>query len=467
MKRGLPALSFLLIFLVSCGPSLLSDPEGIFSPPLHFTLPSVEKTHLSNGITLYHLEDRELPLASLSILIGTGSAFDPPGKEGLAELTGTILRTGGTSRLKSAEMDDELDFMAAQVSVNVERELTWIGASFLRKDLDRGFYLLSQMLLEPAFETEKLDLAKSLKIEALRRIPDNPSHLAFREFFRILYGDDPRGRLETRTTIENIERPDLIRFYESGYFPGNVRLAVTGDVNEKEAAALADRYFGSWNRPGIPPSLPDPAPHPGGGVYLLKKDIPQSVIVTGQIVTGDRENDYYAFEMLDFILGSGGFRSRIFGRIRNTLGLAYSAGSFYSPRGGYGVFAAYAMTKSDATARVTGEIRTILKQSGLRPVRGEEIAWAKNALTNQFVFSMASASGIARRRMLNDFYGLPEDFLSRYRERIGNVTAEDLERVSRRYLGENRMPMLVLGNGETFDGPLDAFGTVQGISPQY
>lgn len=467
MKKALPGLFLLLVFFLSCGPARLPDPENIPVPPLAAVTPPVEKVDLANGMTLYYLEDRELPLASVSLLVSAGSALDPPGKEGLAELTGTLLRTGGTKTTGSGRVDDELDFMAAEVTVSVEKEMTWIDASFLRKDLDRGVDLLSRMLVEPAFEKDKVELARNLKIEALRRIPDNPSGMAFREFFHVLYGSDTRGRLETRRTVERLDRPDVLRFYESHYFPGNVRVAVTGDVTRREAIELVEKHFRRWNRAGTRSSLPDPAPHMGGGVYFLEKDLPQSVIVTGQIVAGKREDDYYAFEVLDFILGSGGFRSRIFSRVRNTLGLAYSAGSFYVPRGGYGIFAAYAMTSGGATARVTDEITGILESPDFRSLSEEEIAWAKNALVNQFVFSMASAAGIARQWMVNDFNDIPEDFLSSNRQRIGRVTPGDLERVSRKYLGEIKRPILVLGKKETFDRPLDAFGTVHEIPATY
>ncbi len=463
MKKPALLLCLVSFLLLSCRPALLQPPGDLPSPPLEVRIPSLDKTVLANGITLYHLEDGELPLVSVSVLIGAGSAFDPKGKEGVAELTGGLLRTGGTLGMASAALDEELDFMAAEVNVEVEREVTWMGASFLKEDFARGLYLLSRMIQEPAFEKEKFALAKNLKRDALLRIPDNPSRLAFREFFGILYGDDPRGRLETMSSVEGIRREDLVRFYESSFFPGNVRIAVTGDIDAKDALKQVEQAFGSWRRQGSIPVLPLPKPH-GEGVYLLRKDLPQSVIVTGQIVSGSLDEDHYAFEVLDFILGSGGFRSRIFGRVRNTLGLAYSAGSFYVPRGGYGVFAAYAMTKSGATARVAGEIAVILKQSGIQLMEGEEIDWAKESLVNQFVFSLSSVGKIARQQMLIDYQELPGDYLSRYRENIRRVTAEDVERASRSRLGlGDDLPMLVLGDDSAFDGSLDVFGPVRVI----
>jgi predicted Zn-dependent peptidase len=463
VKKLVLLLGLVSLLLPSCRHALLPQPGDLPAPPLEVRIPSLDKTVLENGITLYHREDGELPLVSVSVLIGTGSAFDPPGKEGLAELTGGLLRTGGTLGMASAALDEELDFMAAEVSVEVEREATWMGASFLKEDLGRGLHLLSRMLLEPAFEKEKFALAKNLKKDSLRRILDNPSRLAFREFFGMLYGDDPRGRLETLTSVEGVRREDLVRFYESSFFPGNVRIAVTGDIGAAEALKEVTQAFGSWRKQGTISVLPPPKPH-GSGVYLLKKDLPQSVIVTGQIVSGSRDEDHYAFEVLDFILGSGGFRSRIFGRVRNALGLAYSAGSFYVPRGSYGVFAAYAMTRSDATARVAGEIAVILKKSGLQPMETDEIEWAKESLVNQFVFSLSSAGKVARQQMLIDYQGLPADYLSRYRENIRRVTVEDVERASRSRLGFGDLPMLVLGDDKAFDGPLDAFGPVRVIS---
>ena len=197
----------------------------------------------------------------------------------------------------------------------------------------------------------------------------------------------------------------------------------------------------------------------GASLHYIHKDTPQSVIIVGQPAPGIENPDYYAFEVLDFITGSGGFRSRIFAEIRNRLGLAYSAGSFYSPRTTYGIFGAYAMVKGTSTMDALSAMTEILdgmKNGG--PELKEELAWARESIVNNFIFSFETPSRIVMRQMMLEFDGLPENFLANYKEKIEMVVPDDLIAVATRYFsGENRV-VLVLGNENEFDKPLSSFG---------
>ncbi len=149
---------------------------------------------LDNGIILYVFEDHELPLLNISTVIRTGSNYDPVGKEGLAELTATVMRTGGTNSMSGSAIDEALDFFAGSITVSMNRDSGLINLSVLKKDLDEGLNIFTQILTNPAFEENKIRLAKDLKIEELRRIADDPQKLAFREFKRLLYDNNPAGR---------------------------------------------------------------------------------------------------------------------------------------------------------------------------------------------------------------------------------------------------------------------------------
>ena len=177
--------------------SQLPSPDKINYPPLQFNLPQTQRVVLENGIVLYILEDHELPLINIRSLIKTGTMYDPQGKEGVAELTAYVMRTGGTSKLKSAEIDRQFDFMAASASISMYMESAQVNFSVLNKDIDPGLDLLSQIIINPAFEQEKFELAKQLTDEDLRRLKDDPQKLAFREFNRLIYYNDPRGRLSS------------------------------------------------------------------------------------------------------------------------------------------------------------------------------------------------------------------------------------------------------------------------------
>ena len=203
-----------LIWFAFCSQAVFAQmqpaPDQISYPALEFRMPQAERIELQNGMTLFYLEDRELPLVSISAVLRTGTLYDPPGKEGVAELTAYLMRTGGTAKLQSDRLDQRLDALAASPSFSMSLDSASVHFSFLKSDLDACLDLLSQMMMHPAFEEKKLQLALALKAEDLRRIMDNPQRLAFREFNRLLYPDDPRGRYMTSTSLKNISRDDLL-----------------------------------------------------------------------------------------------------------------------------------------------------------------------------------------------------------------------------------------------------------------
>lgn len=444
-------------------PRPLAHPDKLTYKPLRFNPPQAQRHTLDNGIILYVLEDHELPLVNVSAIFRSGSVHDPAGKAGLAELTHRVMRTGGTRSLSGDTLDDLLAFHGISLSFSAEMDMGSADLSVLKQDLELGFDLFSQILREPRFAEDKLQLARDLYIEGLRGIMDDPAKFAFREFRKLLYRDNPRGNLYTAQSMRNILRSDLTAFHERFFYPRNVMLAITGDVTTAAAIRLANRYLGDWRSSGRPEMPPPPAAHPHGAIHSLHKDIPQSVIVSGHLAPSRRDQDFYAFTILDFILGSGGFRSRIFQEIRSERGLAYSTGSFYRARQDYGAFGVYAMTKSSATTTVLSLLRDITRDVKEKGVTRNELSWAKKSLTNSYIFSFQSSDQIASQQLMLEYDRLPGDFLIKYPERIDRVNAEELQRTALRCLSGENAVTLVLGNEKTFDKPLSTMGNIINI----
>lgn len=442
---------FLILTVASTAVALPPpDPDKLRYPPLHFNLPEAKRIVLENGIVLYFLEDHELPLVTVNAIVRTGTMYDSAGKEGTAEITAYLMRTGGTQKLSSNEIDNKFDFIAASPAITVSLDFTRINYSLLNKDLDQGLNLLSQILITPAFEEKKFELAKNLKSEELRRLKDDPPRLAFREFNRLIYRDNPRGKFISTKSLKNIERKDLINFHKKFYQPQNIMFAVTGDISFEEAVSKIKLYFGNWQshgKPASPPALPQKSP---AGFYCIDKDITQSIVISGQFAPGKNNPDFYAFEILDFIIGSGGFPSRIFSAVRNNEGLAYSAGSSYRDRPDQGVFAAYAFTKTESTIKTFSLIESILNQSQEDTITSSEIEWAKKSLNDSFVFSFTSPEQIAWQQMKLEYDQMPSDFLTTYRNKISSIQVNDLKRVSAAYLDKKNKVTLILGNIKKF-----------------
>jgi len=433
-------------------------PDKIKYPPLEFNLPQAERIALPNGMVLFYIPDHELPLVSVSIIMRAGSVYDPPGKEGLAGLTAYLLRTGGTTDINSDDLDRRLDYLAVSPSISASSDSASVYFSFLKSDMDECLSLLAEMMFKPAFEEGKVQLALSQKLEDLRRIGDNPQRLAFREFYRLLYPDDPRGRYSTPDSVKNISPTDLSAFHSAYYFPANMLVAVSGDLSREEAIDAIKKYFGN-NKTALGPVAPAPTPAKlATGVFFINKTLTQATFVNGELAPDQNDSDFYAFSILDFIIGSGGFPSRIFSAVRNNEGLAYSAGSFYSASYGYGIFGTYAVTKTASTFRAVTLINDILHDAASGSITHDELQWAKNSILNAFIFSFETPHGIAVRQMAIEFEKLPADYLISYRKNIEKVTLADLKHVARKYLNKDKRLTLILGDTKKFGTMPEGWG---------
>jgi predicted Zn-dependent peptidase len=312
------------------------------------------------------------------------------------------------------------------------------------------------MLMRPAFEPDKFELALALKKEDLRRLKDNPQRLAFREFNRLLYRGNPWGRFPTQTSIAGIRREDLIRFHGRFFRPENIIFAVSGDISKAHLIEKFHFYFGNWRKGEAVEPLPAPRQTTAPGVYCLQKDIPQSVIITGQFAPGKSDSkDYFAATLLDFITGSGGFASKIVGAVRNNAGLAYSAGSYYRARPDFGVLGAYAFTKTASTMKAIGLIHSVLDDVQNGAITEEELQWAKRSISNGFVFSFTTPDQTLWQQIHLEYEKLPADFLSNYRGRIESIDLIDLNRVATLHQDKKKNVILILGDSNKFDKPAD------------
>lgn len=469
---GLSAVLLLLaglIALIPVGNSSAADPRAMTFSVVEFHPPRGERVVLDNGMILYLLEDHELPLIKVNAMIRTGGVYEPADKVGLASLTGEVMRTGGSVRVSGDRMDDELEFIAAYLSSMIGRDSGYVSLNILKKDFSRGLALFAGILMEPAFPEDKLDLAKKQAIEGIRRRNDQPSGIANRAFFKAVYGPGhPLARQDSPESIGKIKREDLVRFHAAHYNPESVILAVSGDFDRAVMILQIEAAFAGW-QPGETqrPPLPEVTDPFRPSIRLVEKDLTQTFIRVGHLGIRQDDPDYFSVSVLDDILGSGGFQSRLFKEVRTNLGLAYSVGSvFTAGKLERGVFIAYCETKAESTHETLSAILSEIKKIREKPVSEEELRLAKDAFLNSFVFSFSSPSRIVNRQASLEYEGLPPDFLDRFREEVVGVTPEDIQRVARKFLNPDAMTIVAVGNQDQFDRPLSDFGEVLILGPE-
>ena len=451
-------------------PSAFAKPhEELTFEPIEFKPPAPEKRVLSNGVTLYLIEDHELPLFNINGLIKTGDIYDPADKIGLSGIFATVMRTGGTVSREPDALNEELESMAASVEVGMSREYGTINLSTLAEDIEKGLEIFADVLRNPAFREDKLELRKQQAVEGIRRRNDNPIQLAWRNFSALLYGTDhPFGWYPEIEDIESITVDDLKAFHAKYYHPNNMMLAVTGDFDTETLIAQLEKVFEGWESTEIAfPDVPTVDAPAEPSVNYIFKDLPQSVMLIGHFGIKRTPDfpDYFALRVMNDILGEGGFTSRLMREVREKHGLAYMVGSIMqtSYYTNPGEWFAYSQTRTEKTAEAISLIIDVVKGLRDEPVPKAELQRTKDSLINSFVFGFESSSQIAFQQMMLDYRGYAPGFLETFTDNIAKVTAADVQAVAQKYLHPDALTIVTVGNKANFDRALDEFGAVNEI----
>lgn len=442
-----------------------ADPRTMTFPPLEFKIPKSERVQLKNGMVVYLLEDHELPIVNINAYVGTGDVYDPSDKVGLAGIVGATLRSGGTKNTPPEKLDRELEFMASSIESGIDADVGSVACSTLTKNLDRTLQLYAEVMMQPAFDPARVELARNQTLEAIRRQNDDPKGVADRELRKAIYDGHPLGRIPTLKSVKAITRNDLVAFWDRYYYPKNVILAVAGDFDRKRLLSRLEELFGAWpNKATLFPKIPQPSEHPEAEVLLVQKDLNQSVIRMGHLGIEKSNPDLYALRVMDHILG-GGFTSRLTQEIRSNRGLAYSVFAFNDIGRRYtGTFLAETETKTESTATVTALMESIISGMRKEEVTPQELALAKDSIINSFIFGFQRPESVVNQQARLEYYGYPPGYLENYRNNIAKVTARDVLRVARKYLHPDAMKIVIVGNSKKFDAALSEFGKVREIT---
>jgi len=435
--------------------------------PLDFSPPKVERVVLENGMVFYLLEDQELPVFHIKARVNTGEIYVPPEKAGLANLTGHVMRSGGTLSMQADKMNKELEFIAASVETSIGRESGSASLSVMKKDIDKGLKIFADVLMNPAFPEDKITMKKDEIIESIRRENDHPGQIAQREFRKIIYGDKhPYSRRASGNpeTIKRITRDDLIAFHKKYFRPQNMILGISGDFVKEEIIKKLKEVFADWKKEEIDfPDVPQVKREFERGVYYAHKDINQANVIMGHLGIRRTNPDYFPIKIMNFILGGGGFASRITSKIRSDEGLAYSAYSNFQTSKDIGMFYISCKTKLASTGQAISIVLEEVEKIRSASIEDEELTRAKETIINTFIFRFTTSARIVSQKVDIEYKGLPLDYLETFVDNVKAVNKKDIERVAQKYLHPDKIKILVVGNKEKFDKPLNKFGEVNHI----
>jgi zinc protease len=476
LRRLLLVVTVLAIalFTVHHRPALALAPrhytEIPSTTPPEVKFPNFDRYQLSNGLTVYLIEDHELPLVSGNMMVRTGDRFEPADKIGLSGITGTVMRSGGTKNQSADTINDFLEQKAASVETGIGGTSGSAGFSSLTEDLDSVFGLFADTLRNPAFPQDKIDLSKNQIKGGIARRNDDPDDIAGRELSKLLYGTtSPYARMAEYATINAIGRNDVVKFYQQFYHPNNMLLGIIGDFDPTKMKALIQAKFGDWQASPSADAkklaLPAVNPAPQGGIYFVEQpQLTQSYIQMGQLGGKLDDPDHAALSVMNEVMN--GFGARLMNEVRSRQGLAYVIYAYWAPQYDFpGVYIGGGQTRSDATVPFIKSTVSEIQKIQSAPVTADELKRAKDSVLNSFIFSFQTPGQSLSRLMRYEYFGYPQDFIFRYQKQVEATTAADVQRAARTHLTPDKLVTVVVGKSADINPALSTLSPDGKVTP--
>jgi len=412
-----------------------------------YAMPPVQRTLLPNGLVLLVSEEHSLPFVTLQLLIDSGSRKDPPGEEGLAYLTARGLLLG-TSGHTVNQINAELDFMGASLNSSSGRDYATLSLRILKKDLDKGLDLFMEVLTQPTFPEDEIHREVEKTSAAIQSEEDRPEEVAEKAFLRALFLGSPYGHpVEgTKESVQRLRRDGVVRFYRSYYGPHGAILTIVGDMTEGEIRSSLFPRLEKWTT-GEVPKLPFATTYEEGQKTVkIDRPITQANVILGHAGVSRENPDYYALTVMNYILGGGGFASRLTEEIRNKRGLAYSVASFFDPGKFPGSFQIVLQTKNASANEAISLSLQQMDRIQKELVSEKELEGAKKYLIGSFPMRLDTQGKLANFLTQVEYYRLGLDYPEKYPSLIQSITREEILRVAKKYLHPKKYVLVIVAN---------------------
>ena len=428
-------------------------------PAHEVTFPPYEIRTLGNGLRVVAVLHHEQPAVSIRLLVGAGSAQDPKGKGGVANLMASLLDQGTTTRT-AQQIADQIDFIGGDLGTGAATDLSFVNAIVMKDSFQTGMDLVADVARNPLFAAEEMARQKDQILSSLRVSSDDPGYIADVVFDRLVYGFHPYGLpgSGTEESLTSLTREDLQAFHRQYFVPNNMILAIVGDVTSDEAFAAAQRVFGGWARGDLPAAAPAEPPASSRRIVIVDKpDAVQTSIRVGQLAIPRKHADYLTWDLTVKILGGEG-ANRLHQVLRSQYGLTYGAEANAEARKDAGDFVAETDTRTDTTGQALRLMIDEFSRLARERVGERELSDAQAYLAGSFPLTIETPDQIATQVLNVLFYDLPIAEIGTFRERVLAVTPDDIQRVARQYVRPDRLSVVLVGNARAFASQLIEMG---------
>ncbi len=408
----------------------------------------IKRTVLDNGAVLLVSEQHQLPMVTISIAFDAGARRDPAEKAGLANLTAASL-SEGTRQLSAEQLNRKIDFMGSSLGVDAGRDYASANCVSLARYFHETLGLLASVLTEPALRDDDIMRKKAEHIAALRSAEEEPGYVARRTFTELLFDHQPYGHLPSGDidSVEKLTPADVRAFYHAHYRAGSAVIAVVGDVEAGQLHAELEHDLAKLK--GAVPPQPEPeTPQVPAGAHLttIDRNVTQANIALGFGGIARSNPDFYRLQVMNYILGGGGFASRLVKVVRSKQGLAYSVASTFSAGKFPGSFEVVLQTKNSSANEAVKLVLEQLREIQAQPVSQADLESAKKFLIGSFPLKLDRQSAIASFLIQVELYGLGLDYAEKYPKLIDAVTVSDVQGAAQRYLHPDSYILVAVAN---------------------
>ena len=421
------------------------------------------KATLDNGLRVIMVEHHELPIVAIELLVKAGSVHESREKPGLAHIVTQLLREG-TRTKGSLGISESIDFIGGSLSVDCEYDSSSVMTTALVKHFETILDLLSEVARFPTFNAKEIELHRDKTITAILREKDNKASIASRHFSEMLYGEHPYANPPIGTTkgLKAISRDEIIQFHKTHYLPNNSILTVVGDIDYEKTLAGIKETFGGWKKGAVLKSTLPPVPKIDGYKIRIvnKPDLTQTEIRLGHMGIARDDPDYFALMLLNHIFGRGP-ASRLYTKVRSEKGLTYGANSGFAARKLRGPFYVRTYSKNETAIETLLLVLDELKKLKSGGVTKEELDSAKSFYVGHYPLSMETPAQIGSKIIVQEFYGLPENYIDKYLDNVMAVSMEDIEGAIKRVLDPRNMVITLVSKSEDILEEAKVLGEVE------
>ena len=431
----------------------------VLPPPPVAQLPPIEQHRLSNGLSLYVVSRRELPVIDARVVVRGGAYGDAPARAGRAHMLGDLLDQGTATR-SAFDIADQAEYLGASLETRATWDAFTASLHVLTPRMEPAFELLADIVLNPTFPEEEIERRRRERLAAILQERDEPRTLATRAFHRHAYGAEhpysaPLGG--TRKSVESLRLSDLMALYQGRFAPSNTFVVIVGDLDADRAVPLVERLFGDWSsRPVDEGAAAEILPQPDPGVHIVDRPAaPQSELRVGRPGPARDTDAYFPLLVANTVLG-GSFTSRLNMRLREEKAYTYGAGSSFAFRAGGGPFLASTAVATAATADAVDVMVTEVARISGQPVPPAELERAKNYIVLGLPRTFETTGDIAEHVTDVALHGLGVDYYDTYTARVQAVGAEDVQAAAARWIERAGLTIAIAGDASTVRDDLES-----------